>query len=370
MSGDDLEPIDLEPADLDRPDSRRDVADDARLRPGRDRRRVLAVGALGLGVVACAALALTAKGGHRGATPAPAPSSTTSPGGLVDPVARVGGTLRSALRRTGSGRFAIVVDDHLYVLGGARTTPALVLLPDGPVTIEDASGSSLLTSSSATTLVSTDNLFTRTLTDHETALRATTPEHWWILRDDGTIRADFAGAPTTEPAGLRLTAAVRNGFVALDAHSAWVAWVGTSITPLPAPAGQLVASAPDAVVLRNDCSLAGCVLAFNDLADSTSTSIRFPAVPEFAAYSPDGTRLAVASTVGDVFILDASTGRILDRTLSRQSDSPSLPFSWTPKGDALLVVQDEDVEVRRASDGALTRVIPGTAGLEQLVALP
>jgi len=256
------------------------------------------------------------------------------------------------------------------VIDALHGAPALVRLPEGHVTIDDLSGSSILASTSAATIVSTATLATRTLSVHETALRAVAPGHWWILRDDGTMRSDTGNAVARVPAGLRVVAAVLRGFVGLDAASGWVGWTGLSVEPLPWAGGQLVAATPEAAVVRSDCSFAGCLLALARVYEGTSVSTRFPAVPLFASYSPDGTRLAIASSVGDVFVLDASSGRILGRTLGRQSASPSVPFSWTPNGDSLLVVQDEDVEIRNASDGALRRVVAGTAGLEQLFALP
>jgi hypothetical protein len=93
-------------------------------------------------------------------------------------------------------------------------------------------------------------------------------------------------------------------------------------------------------------------------------------VPEFAAFSPDGAQLALATTLADVYIIDARTGVEIARTHSRNAPSPSLPFTWTPDSRALLVVQGHDVEIVYTSEGAASRVIAGTDGLQQLAALP
>ena len=94
-------------------------------------------------------------------------------------------------------------------------------------------------------------------------------------------------------------------------------------------------------------------------------------VPEFATFSPDGTRIALTTTLADVYVFDAGTGEEIARTRSRDAPSPTLPFTWTPDSRALLVVQDHGViEVLQASDGRETRVIAGTDGLQQLAALP
>jgi hypothetical protein len=93
-------------------------------------------------------------------------------------------------------------------------------------------------------------------------------------------------------------------------------------------------------------------------------------VPEFATFSPDGTRIALATTLADVYVFDARTAVEIARTRSRPAPSPTLPFTWTPDSRALLVVQDHRIEVLQASDGRETRVIAGTDGLQQLAALP
>ncbi len=70
-------------------------------------------------------------------------------------------------------------------------------------------------------------------------------------------------------------------------------------------------------------------------------------------------------------ILDTKTGGVVSGGRTISAAVGAIPFSWTPDGRSLLVVGIHDVKVvRAASDGVITKVIPATAGLEQLVALP
>ena len=127
---------------------------------------------------------------------------------------------------------------------------------------------------------------------------------------------------------------------------------------------------PRTVAFKNNCGYNGCALELLDLARGAVTTVQLSRVPEFATFSPDGTRIVLATTLADVYVFDARTGLEIARTRSRNAPSPTLPFTWTPDGRALLVVQDHGVEVLQASDGRRTRVIAGTDGLQQLVALP
>ncbi|MDP9332952.1 MAG: hypothetical protein M3Q30_06555 [Actinomycetota bacterium] len=360
MTEDDLSPIDLEPVDLE------PVGDESRLERARDRRSArVGVVLVAVGFAAWAVIALATRDGH--SRPA---STTPTSEPHVDRLAVLTPRLRTGLRGTGSGRFAAVIDDRLYLLDEARPDASLVRLPEGHVTIADHSGSSLLASTFEETIVSTRPVGTRTLSPREVALRAVAPAQWWFLRNDGTIRSDRGGELEHVPPGLRVVAAVRDGFVALDARSAWVLWSHSTVRPIGRPGAQLLTAGPRAIAFKKNCGYNGCALEILDLAHGTVTTIQLSRVPEFAAFSPDGTRLALATTLADVYIFDTKTGVEVARTHSRGSPSPSLPFTWTPDSRALLVVQDHDVEIVHASAGLATRVVAGTDGLQQLAALP
>ncbi len=133
---------------------------------------------------------------------------------------------------------------------------------------------------------------------------------------------------------------------------------------------RLLDTGPRTVAFTSDCGYRGCTLEILDLTRKTTVTTVLSRIPDFAAFSPDGTRLALATTLGDVYILDPRTGAVIARTHGRDSPSPSLPFSWTPDSRSLLIVQNDDVEIRRASDGVATSIVAPTPGLEQLVALP
>jgi hypothetical protein len=349
MTEDDLEPVDLEPVDLE-PD------DGSRVERARDRRPAwIWVGLVGAGLAAWGAIALTTRGGH--ARPAPA-TPTSAP--LVDRLAVLTPRLRTGLQALGSDRFAAVIDDRLYVVDEARPEASLVQLPEGHVTIADQSGPSLLASTFEQTLVSTQPISTRTLSPRDVAIRAVAPGRWWLLHDDGTVRLDHRSEFERVPSGLRVVAAVRDGFVALDTRSAWVLWSHSTVRPIATLGAQLLTTGPRTIAFKNNCGYSGCALEIVDLARGTFTTVQLSRVPEFAAFSPDGTRLALATTLADVYIIDAKTGAEIARTHSRNAPSPSLPFTWTPDGRALLVVQDHDVEIVHASDGLGTSLIAGT----------
>ena len=72
-----------------------------------------------------------------------------------------------------------------------------------------------------------------------------------------------------------------------------------------------------------------------------------------------------------MFVIDTKSGdRTIVQTQSVESGTPSLPFTWTPDSRSLLIVQNNDIEIRRATDGSLTSLIRGHDGLQQLIALP
>jgi len=369
----DVEPIDLEPIDLEPIDLESDDRNDDAPRPNgaRLRRNQVLFGLIVAGLAAWGAIALSGRShGHpesRGQAPQPPAVTQTDDG--QSPLVR---TLEVALERYWPGATAAVIDGRLYVIHSGRARASLVMPEDQPV-IEDQSGSSLLISTFPEELVTTQPAIrTSVLSPHSIAIRATTPGHWWLLSDDRTLRDTIDGTVLHEPLGLRVAAAVPRGFVALDApHMRWVLWSsGASITPIVPSNAQLVAARGEIVVFRTGCSINGCPLELYDLAQGSMIGTYLPGVPDFAAFSPDGTRLALASTLGDVFLVDPSTGQVIDRTRSRVSPSLSQPFTWSPDGGNLLVVQEDSIEVHRAVDGATTDVIPGTEGLEQLAALP
>jgi hypothetical protein len=376
---DELEPLDPEPVDLE-PVDLEPAENGARRDRGQDRRSAwvsparIWIALVGAGLAAWAVVALTDGGTHARPTTtpatAPAPATTAAPAVPVNRITSDAPALRAALHRVGADRFAAVVDDRLFVVDANESRVTLVALPDGHPTIDDQNGRSLLVSTFAQTLVSTRPIGTRTISARDFAIRADDPEQWWLIGNDGTIRGDHSAARRGLPTGLRPVAAVADGFVALDAQSSWVVWSQSAIRPIARTGAQLVASAAHAVVFKSNCAYGGCVLDVFDLARGTVTGTRLSWIPQFAAFSPDGARLALASTTGDVFIVDPKTGFVIAQTRGRIMPSPSSPFSWTPDGGALLVVQPGAVEIRRASDGRVTNRVRGLAGLEQIVALP
>ena len=331
---DDLEPIDLEPVDLE------PGVDESRFERERERRprRVgVAVAAAGLAMWGVIALVTNATRSH----PSSAPSSTvpTTPGRSftpeVDRVTVVAPLLRAQLQDVGVGRFAAVINDRLYVLDENRATETLVRLPEGHVTIDDQSGELLLATTFQQTLVSTQPISTHTLSARDFAIPAWTPTRWWILNSDGTIRADGGGPRLQIPDGLRIAAAVAGGFVALDdANSRWVLWSGPDRQTIAPAAEQLLVTGPETIVFRRDCGYNGCSVDILDIAHGTTFTTPLSRIPNFAALSPDGTRLALSSTQSDVYIIDTRSGRVIVRTQSVESGTPSPPFTWTPDSRA------------------------------------
>jgi len=366
----DLEPIDLEPVDLE------PGADEARFdrEPARRPRTVwLVVAAAGLAAWGVIALATGVTRSHRSSTPTSTAPSTSGPWFAPpgDQARVVAPLLRAELQDVGVGRFAAVIDDRLYLLDENRSRESLIRLPEGHVTVDDQNGQLLLASTFQQTLISTQPIATRTLAARDFAIPALAPARWWILNSDGTIRSDRDGPRLHIPDGLRVAGAVADGFVALDdAHARWVVWSGPN-TKTIAPVGyQLLTTGPETIVFKHNCGYNGCSVEILDLARGTATTTVLPRIPNFAALSPDGTRLALSSTQADVYILDTKTGHPIVQTRSVASDTPSLPFTWTPDSRSLLIVAIDRIEIRRATDGSMTSLIPHTRGLEQLIALP
>jgi hypothetical protein len=362
MHEDDLEPIavDLEPVDLE-PETREPLDQEWQLEQARIRRRVwIFWGALAAACFAIWAIASSSGGGNH-LEPAPPLDRGQA---LID-------ELRLGLKGVGSSRFAAVINDRLYVFDESRAGPTLVPLPEGHAAIQDVSGSSLLVSTFEETLVSTQPAGTRTLSPRDTPVRAVAPGKWWRLSSGGIIRPDPGGDPIPVPPGLRVVAAVNHDFLAQRApDSAWVLWSPGSTTTTVAPAGyQLLFAGPETIVFKHGCGYNGCFVETSNFVRRVFTTNRLSVIPQYAALSSDGRLVALASTLGDVFIVDTRTGRVLP-VRGVRAQNVSLPFSWTPDGRSLVVVGDHDVRVLRASDGFATAVIAKTDGVEQIVALP
>jgi hypothetical protein len=363
----DVEPVDLEPVDpaelrieLDgRYDTRRD-----------DRRRVALIGVVVAVAAAFTAAALLGRVHHaRRAAPRPAPVPTTSAEANdgSDRVTRLVGRL---------GRYwpdgeAMVMDGRLYVSRAHDLRP--VVVPDMQGFVGDQSGSSLLISTFPELLVATQPQITsHALSPRSIAVRAAEPGEWWILSDNGALRDTVSGAVLYPPNGLRVAAAVPHGFIALDVRRGrWVLWTGAPVPePIVDARAQLVAAQGTTAVFRSDCTINGCALEIYDLTRRSAIDAYLPGVPEFAAPSPTGSRLALASTLGDVFLMNPANGALIARSRSRVLPTLSSPIAWSSDGQHLIVVEKDSVEVRNADNGAVTEIISRTAGLEQLAGLP
>jgi hypothetical protein len=371
MRDDDLEALDIVPVDLEPVDveSAREPRADAR--PGG--RRWLWGAVIGAGLIAWAAIALTTRGSHAHSTTTPTSVSAPTSRPPTPAITTIEPRLADGLRDVGSGRFAIVVDDRLYLINvaGADSQATLVPLPEGHVTIDDQSGTSLLASTFQQTLVSTQPAATHTLAVDEVAIRGTDPNPWVLLRSDGTIRDQRGDILAYEPAGLRVFGTVDGGYVANDpANRRWVLWSPAGTQTIAPGSFQLLDAGPGMLAFKSGCGYSGCGLELVDPRGRITASNRLATVPQFAAFSPDGTRLALASTQGAVNIVDTSTAQILGSMSITAAQIVSRPFSWTPDGRELIVVGENDLEILRASDGVMTGDIVVTPDLQQLVALP
>jgi hypothetical protein len=370
IDGSDLEPAGLEPADLETVDPA-----ELRIERGRedrqdDRRRVAWIAFAAVVATAFTGVAVFGRVHHtRGASrPAPVPTTLAPAGQGADPVNR----LVAHLGRYWPDGEAIVMYGRLYVSRAEDFRPKLVI-PDLQAVIGDQSGSSLLISKFPEVLLSTEPLITsRVLSPHSVAIRATEPDEWWILEADGALRDTVTGSVVYPPKGLRVAAAVSHAFVALDVRRGqWVLWTGEPVTkPIVSSRAQLVAAQDSTVVFRSGCTINGCALEIFDLARHSAIDAYLPGVPEFAAFSPTGSRLALTTTLGDVFLVNPADGAVIARTRSRVLPTLSSPIGWSSDGQQLIVVQEDSVEVRDATDGSVTDVLTGTAGLEQLAGLP
>jgi hypothetical protein len=376
LDHDDLEPIDLEPIDLEPVDPARARAEARfdRDRPRSRGARLAVLGVVASGLAAWGAIALTTHGRNQAVPPTPAPTSVPAPTlpAPVDTIDTLAPHLWAGLRGIGSGRFAAIVDDRLYLLDKATTEgqATLVRLPEGHVTIDDQSGSSLLASTFSQTIVSTAPLGTRTLAVRDGAIRGVGSTRWWIGRGDGTLHDDRTGAVLHLPPNLRIVAAIEEGFLALDQQSRWVVW-SPSGTKLIAPAGgQLLAAGVHTVAIQYACRNSRCPVVIADPGRGTNTTQQLFVVPQYAVFSPDDTRLALATGTGEVELMESASGREIISVAAPEAMVTSLPLSWTADSRMLLVVRRDQVDILRGADGIPTGSIAGTAGLEQLVALP
>jgi hypothetical protein len=356
----DLEPVDLEPGGVDtRVDRER----------GTGRRSGWVWGGIvSVGLAAWAVIALTTGNDHpkRASTP---PTTAAVPLVRIDRVTVASTNLHDGMAKLGVERFAAVIDDHLYVFASTAADPTRVRLRGGDVVIQDQNGSSLLASTFEQTLVSTRPIATRTLSPRDTVIRSAAPAQWWLLRDDGSIRTAQNAALQKVPTGLRVVAAVRGGFVALDRRLGWVLWSGTATKSIGAE-DQFLVAGPRALVFMRECGYSGCTIDVRRPTGERVFSFRLAQVPTFAVFSPDGKRLAIGSTQGQVFIVDPAIGALFGPTQSLARPTQTLTFTWTADSRALLIVQENRIEVRRASDGRVAGAIDGTEGVQQLVALP
>jgi hypothetical protein len=363
----DLEPVELEP--VDRADVRAERRSDTRRN---DRRRVALLAAVVTAVAASVFVAVNGSAHHAPhAAPRPAPAATTGTSPTfesADPIS----TLVRRLQPYWPDGEAMVMFGRLYITRSRDRQPALVG-PAQPAVIEDQSGSSLLLSTFPELLVATEpRIASRVLSPQSVAVRATEPDEWWIVTGDGDLRDSVSGSVLHPPGGLHVVAAVPHGFVALDVrHSQWVVWSGEPSTrPIIDSQAQLVVARGPTIVFRSGCTNNGCSLEIFDLARHSTVRAYVPGVPDFAVFSPTGNRLALASSPGDVFLMDPATGDMIAHTRSRVLPSLSSPVAWSSDGERLIVVQNDSVEVRNATTGRVSDVITGTTGLEQLAGLP
>jgi hypothetical protein len=367
----DVEPIDLEPIELEPFDDLyvRSERPEAR----RDKRPTVALLTTVIAAAALTSVAVNASVHHNrraASRSAPVPATGTSP--AVDS-AGPGPSLTSRLERYWPDGEAIVMFGRLYVARARDPRPALVVPERKAAVIDDQSGSSLLLSTFPQLLVATEpRIASRLLSRSSVVVPAAEPDEWWILTSDGALRDSVSGNVLHPPSWLSVAAAVPHGFVALDVrHSQWVVWSGEpSPRPIITARAQLVAARGSMLVFRSDCTINGCALEIFDIARHSKVDAYVPGVPDFAVFSPTGSRLALASSLGDVFLMDPATGDMLAHTRSRVLPSLSSPVAWSTDGQRLIIVQDDSVEVRDATSGDVSDVITGTAGLEQLAGLP
>jgi hypothetical protein len=356
VTRDEVEPIELEPLAVDSPTT---PPPGNPFRISRIWIVVLAVG------VACwiGIAAFTRKDRSTSApAPLPIPATTATP----SPPAALGNAFWNGLDHIGSGRFAAIVDNKLIVYDhGARNYG----LPAGSLSIEAQSGDALAVRvNGVLQLVQLDLGLVQEL-GYDRYPLAAEPDHWWVVRNDGAIQKDGAGAATRVPAGLHVLAPMNGGWLADDStRNEYVVWSGASTTPLaPVASRQLLAATADSAAFRSNCSALGCDLEIWTRRGEV-VSHRFPDTA-FAggAFAPDGVHLAVETTDNQIWILDRAA-HVLTSIRDALPYSSAFTFTWSATSDALLIVTSPGLVVVPTT-GAATRNI-ATSDLQQIVALP
>jgi hypothetical protein len=359
VGGDDLEPVELEPLDVE-----------ARPRPPRAplriRPRWVAVAAALVAMWIVIAVATRGDGNNAAAplTPATATPNRVRISGALD--------LLAGLQGVGSGHFAVVINDELRLIDPNAGSDQRVDLRPGPLSIESQNGSSLVVrQNNRLLLVGTNPISVEPLPrDDQLPIATLEPDHWWMLspEHDGIVQRDGDGPVQQVPAGLRLLAAVDGGFLA-STRDSYVLWDGWHVRTLPFH-GSFLDATSRLVAVAKDCPGPSCLV---DIADLPSgATVRLPGEnAERGTLSPDGSRLAGTSALSFyVTMLDTTTG-LPRMTLPRRATAATVaPFTWTPSGDALLVLTNTDLAVVRASDGVTERTIDDGGAVQQIVALP
>jgi hypothetical protein len=357
--GDDvLEPVELEPLDVE--DQPLPPREPLHIRPS----WVAVIAAV---VVAWIVIAVVTRDDHRKPT---APTTPTTAARNTFPASRPA-DLVVALKGVGSGRFAAVINSELFILNTNTGTRERVDLPPGPLWIESQNGSSLLVRKNrAYYLIGTVPISVVALPLSVPPIATLDRDHWWVVSPSqgGILRRDGDGPIQGVPAGVRLLAAVDDGFLATSRDS-FVVWDGWTVRPLSIH-GSFFDATSRVVALGTNCPGLACVVDVTDLQRGGSTRLS-AANADRAKLSPDGSRLAVASERSQyVTMVDVTMG--LTRSVLPRRKSPPMvaPLAWTPTGDALLVLTDSNISVVRASDGMTERTIDDGGSVQQIVALP
>jgi hypothetical protein len=272
------------------------------------------------------------------------------------------------LRGVGSGHFAVVVNSELHVVDANAGSDVRLDLRVGPLWIESQNGSSLVVRKNRTlSLISTHPVSVEQLTVDLAPIATLDAGHWWIQRPEhnGIIQRDGDGPAQQVPAGVRLVAAVDGGFLALagDAYALWDQW---DLQSLPFR-GAFLDATPRVIALSNGCPGPRCTIDIDDLQRGTIARLTTDSAGP-GAFSPDGSRLAVASVPASyVTIFDTEWGH--STRLARRDTSPTVaPFAWVSNGE-LLVLTPTGVAVVDA-DGVPRRTIDDDGMVQQIVALP
>ncbi len=278
------------------------------------------------------------------------------------------------LRGIGSGRFAAIVAERLYLVDGAvRVTSTDV--PPG-ASIEATSGRYVLVQAAGARRMFVDTA-TKSATEvppGRLTFPATAPGHWWFWYGydgdhfGGTIFRD--NGPAREvPAGLHVTAEVGNGFLAVDAVPQLLFSEDDTVLALHRPARNLITVGSRSLALRTECPAIRCPVEILDPRNGTSRYTDPVERPVNGVFAPEGTLLALVSERGVVTVVDWRTGATITHALT-QRGWDHLPVTWTADGRTLLVAQYGGVEVL---DVRATVAIPpfiAVKGIQQIVTLP